>query len=187
MVRRELSLPDFLPQVCPGILESVWILQKFVLSVTVHLSHARTCALLGPQSRMWAPLIFAPWMVSRQAPLSLEFPGKNIGMGCHFLFQGIFLTQGSMNPCLLLDRWILHHWVTRDAWFCDFVILSLSHIQLLATPLTAACQASLSYTVSWSFLKLMSIELMMPSNHLIPCRPLLLSSSIFLSHQGLYQ
>ena len=47
------------------------------------------------------------------------------------------------------------------------------------TPWTAAHQASLSMTNSWSLLKLMSIALVMPSNHLILCRPLLLSPSIF--------
>ena len=55
----------------------------------------------------------------------------------------------------------------------------LSHIQLFATPRTAACQAPLSITNSWSLLKLMSIELVMPSNHLILCRPLLLLPLIF--------
>ena len=58
-------------------------------------------------------------------------------------------------------------------------IQSLSCIQLLATPWTAACQASLSITNYWSLLKLMSIESVMPSNHLIPCHPLLLPPSIF--------
>ena len=48
-----------------------------------------------------------------------------------------------------------------------------------ATPWTAVCQASLSFTISWSLLKLMSIELVMPSNHLILCHPLLLLPSIF--------
>ena len=52
----------------------------------------------------------------------------------------------------------------------------LSHVRLLATPLSAACQASLSITNSRSLLKLMSIELAMPSNHLILCHPLLLPS-----------
>jgi len=55
----------------------------------------------------------------------------------------------------------------------------LSHVQLFATPQTAACQASLSITNSWSLFKLMSIESVMPSNHLILCRPLLLMTSIF--------
>ena len=54
-----------------------------------------------------------------------------------------------------------------------------SCVQLLATPWTAARQASLSITSSWSLLKLMSIELVMPSNHLILCCPLLLPPSIF--------
>ena len=56
---------------------------------------------------------------------------------------------------------------------------SLSHVRLFVTPWTAAQQASLSITNSWSLLKLMSIKLVMPSNHLILCCPLLLTPSIF--------
>ena len=52
----------------------------------------------------------------------------------------------------------------------------LSHVPLFVTPRTAACQASLSITNSQSLLKLMSIKLVMPSNHLILCHPLLLPS-----------
>ena len=59
------------------------------------------------------------------------------------------------------------------------VVQLLSHVQLLATPWTAARQASLSFTISQSLLKLMSIESGMPSNHLILCRPLLLLPSAF--------
>ena len=58
-------------------------------------------------------------------------------------------------------------------------IQSLSHVRLFATLWTAARQASLSITNSRSLLRLMSIELMMPFNHLILCHPLLLSPSIF--------
>ena len=57
-------------------------------------------------------------------------------------------------------------------------VQSLSCVQLFATPWTAACQASLSITNSQSLPKLMSIELVMPPNHLIFCRPLLLPCSI---------
>ena len=57
--------------------------------------------------------------------------------------------------------------------------VQFSHVRLFATPWTAAHQASQSITKSQSFLKLMSIELVMPSNHLILCHPLLLLSSIF--------
>ena len=66
-------------------------------------------------------------------------------------------------------------------------VQSLSHVQLFVTPWTAACQASPSITNSQSLLKLMSIESVMPSNHLILCHPLLLLPSIFPQHQGLFQ
>ena len=56
---------------------------------------------------------------------------------------------------------------------------SLSHVQLFVIPCTAAHQSSLSITISWSLLKLMSIESVMLSNHLILCHPLLLLPSIF--------
>ena len=66
-----------------------------------------------------------------------------------------------------------------DCLICFFSwFQSLSHVQLFATPWTAAHQASLSITNSRSLLKLMS-ESLMPSNHLILCRPLLLLPSIF--------
>ena len=47
------------------------------------------------------------------SPVHGDFPSKNTGMGSHFLFQGIFLIQGS-NLCLLHCRWILYHWTTRE-------------------------------------------------------------------------
>ena len=47
------------------------------------------------------------------------------------------------------------------------------------TPLTAACQPSLSFTISWSLLKLVPIESMIPSNHLVCCHPILLLPSVF--------
>ena len=59
------------------------------------------------------------------------------------------------------------------------VVQSFSHVQLFATPRTAAHQASLCFTISRCLLKLMSIELLMPSNHLILYCPLLLPPSIF--------
>ena len=72
---------------------------------------------------------------------------------------------------------------------CDitmlFIVQLLSHVQLFVTPWTAASQASLS-TISWILLKLMSIESVMPSNHLILCHPSppALNHS---QHQGLFQ
>ena len=57
------------------------------------------------------------------------------------------------------------------------VVQSLSCVRLFATPWTAAHQASLSITNTWSSLELMSIESVMPSNHLVVCHPLLLPST----------
>ena len=60
------------------------------------------------------------------------------------------------------------------------VVQSLSHVHLFTTPWTAVCQASLSFTIPCSLLKLMSIESVMPSSHLILCCPL--SFSVILCH-----
>ena len=70
-------------------------------------------------------------------------------------------------------------------WTGLVVAWSLSHVQLFVTLWSAACQASLSFTISLSLPKLMSIKLVMPSNHLILCCPLLLPS--LSQHQGLLQ
>ena len=66
-----------------------------------------------------------------------------------------------------------------NLWSKTFTLQSPSHVKVSETPWTAAYQASLSLTVSLSLLKLMSIESVMPSNHLSPCCPLLFLSSIF--------
>ena len=67
------------------------------------------------------------------------------------------------------------------------VFQSLSHVQLFVTPWIPARQASLSYTISKSLLKLMFTELLMPSKHLILCSPLLLLPSIFHSIRVFYK
>ena len=77
------------------------------------------------------------------------------------------------NPCL-------ENPMDRGAWWATFhvVVQLLSHAQLFVTPWTAAHQAVLSFTITWNLLKLMSIESVMPSNHLVLCHPLLLFPSI---------
>ena len=89
------------------------------------------------------------------------------------------------DPKLCEDTESYKVWMCLRKWDSGFKIQkliqfrsvqSLSHVRLFVTPWTAACQASLAITNSWSFLKLMSIEPVMPSNHLILCRPLLLPS-----------
>ena len=100
------------------------------------------------------------------------FPSKNTGVGCHFLLQGIFPYQRS-SLCLL-------HWQADSEPPVFISVLELlSHVWLFATPWTAARQALLSSTITLSLLKLMSIESVMLSNHLIICCLLLLLPSIF--------
>ena len=87
--------------------------------------------------------------------------------------QVSWLHFSSSISCLIF----VSHFGNSSVQFSSFQ--SLSHVGLFATPWTAASQASLSVTNSWSLLKLMSIVLVMPSNHLILCCPLLLLPSIF--------
>ena len=80
---------------------------------------------------------------------------------------------------------------SKSQWCCDSecflmtsfgrinVAQSLSHVQLFLTSWSASRQASLTFTISQSLLKLKSLALMMPSNHLIHCHPLLLLDAIF--------
>ena len=78
--------------------------------------------------------------------------------------------------------WLLYLDIQHFSCLNNFKFSSvqlLSHVWLFASPWTAACQASLSITNSQSLLKLMSIESVIPSNHLILCCPLLLLPSIF--------
>ena len=80
-------------------------------------------------------------------------------------------------PCMCKDREYVKTFVLSTQFYCKpktafSSVQSVSRVRLFATPWTAARQASLSITNSWSLLKLRPIESVMPSNHLIPCRPL---------------
>ena len=78
-------------------------------------------------------------------------------------------------------------WLQSQDFTIGFVVVQLlSCVRLFATPWIAAHQASLSFTISWSLLKLMSVELVMPSNHLVPCHSLLFLPSIFPSIRVLF-
>ena len=103
----------------------------------------------------------------------LEFP-------CFFYYPvdvGNLISGSSAFSESNLYIWILWIHILLKPQFSSFQ--SLSHVQLFGTPWTTARQASLSITNSRSLLKLMSIELVMPSNQLILCHPLLLLPSIF--------
>ena len=83
-------------------------------------------------------------------------------------YQGIYLSFLWLPPLPVFLKSVLR-WTV-------FLLFSRSVVSDSATPWTAACWASLSFTSSWSLFKLMSIELLMPSSHLILCHPLLLPS-----------
>ena len=91
-----------------------------------------------------------------------------------FLSQQSCSVVISFYPCLILT--IVHHVLLHFQSVSQF---SHSRVRLFAIPWTVALQASLSITTSCSLLKLKSIELVMSSNHLILCRPLLLLPSVF--------
>ena len=86
-----------------------------------------------------------------------------------------------MSASISLVFWFPFFWIYTQRWDCWIFssVQSLGRVQLLATPWVVACQASLSITISRSSLKLMSIELVMPSNHLNLCCPFLLLLTIF--------
>ena len=101
-------------------------------------------------------------------------------MGSHCLLQGIFPTQG-LNPGFQHCRKVLYQLSHQGSpkVLSDTSVHLLSCVRPFAIPWTTAHQASLSITNSWNLPKLMSIESVMPSNHLILCHPLLLLPTIF--------
>ena len=79
------------------------------------------------------------------------------------------LSWARQNACLLLVT--LEQLVGVRIATLLFIVQLLNHVQLFAVTWSAACQVSISFTISWSLLKLMSVESVMPSNHLILCLP----------------
>ena len=131
----------------------------------------------------------------RQQPTRLphpwDSPGKNTGVGCHFLLQCMKVkseNEVSQSYLILRDpmdcsiyqatyQAPLSMGFSRQEYWSGVPfssVQSLSRVQLFATPWIAARQASLSITNSRSSLRLTSMQSVMPSSHLILCRPLLL-------------
>ena len=92
-------------------------------------------------------------------------------------------SSGSQNVSCLQEtdtkEIIKQVWISFYSISCSVLLLLFSCVRLFATPWTAASQASLSFTISWRLFKLMFIESVMPSNHLLLCYLLLLLPSIF--------
>ena len=118
--------------------------------------------------------LLCSWGFSRQeywsglpCPPPGDLPNPGIKLRSPVLQVDSLLTESPEKLCMCIYKWDISS------------VQSLSHVQLFVTPWTTACQASLSITNSRSPPKPMSIESVMPSNHLILCHPLLLLPSIF--------
>ena len=109
------------------------------------------------QSLSRVRLFATPWIAAGQASLSITNSGSSPGKVC--------CCKSLQQFCNSFQKFV--------------VVQSLSHVGLFVIPWIAGFQASLSFTFSQSLLRLMSIESMMPSNHLILCFPLLLLPSVF--------
>ena len=108
-----------------------------------------------------------------------DFPGKNTEASCHSLFQWILLIQG-LKLCLLHCRRILYPLSHQGSPLISYQFSSVTQSgSTLCDPVDCSTPGFLSVTSSRSLLKLTSIESLMPSNHLILCRPILLLPSIF--------
>ena len=135
------------PRICPML--------PFLLELPENDSHSIMSNSLQPHG------LYSPW----------NSPGQNTGVSSLSLLQGIFPTQES-NPGLPHCRWTLYqqsHEGSPQSFLSS--VQSLSRVRLFATPWIPAHQASLSITNSRSSLKLMSVESVMPSSHLILCHP----------------
>ena len=139
----------------------------------------------------WSPLGWSGWISLPSKGLSRVFSNssKTSVLPCSAFFivqlSHLYMTTGK---AIALTRWtfvgrVMSLLFNMLSQFSS--VQSLSHVRLFATPWTAARQASLSITSSWSLLKLMSIDSVMPSNHLILCRPLL-PPSIFPRIRGFW-
>ena len=129
----------------------IWFFSLFFL---MNLANGLSISFILSKNQLLALLIFA----------TVSFVSFSFISALIFMISFLLLTQGffisSFSSCFRCSA-------------------QLSHVRLFATPWIAARQASLSITNSWSSLKFMSIESVMPSNHLILCHPLLLLPSVF--------
>ena len=134
-------------------------------------------------------LFAPPWTIAHQAPLSMGFSRQEYWSGLPCLPPGDLPDPGieptSVTPPTLAGGFFITTsatWEAQPLVQSGHLLFSWLVVSNSATPWAVACQASLSFTMSQSLLKLMSIGLVMPSNHLILYLPLLLLPAILYSH-----
>ena len=163
--------------ICPSIHPSVYLSTTSNSSLQISLYTSRLLSM-----DIW-PVVGLCWLLPLQFPPAPHRPGAPFGplnVRDYQLLLHLELPGGEFkNP----DAWVpgLHPVISACLGVEPGIssVQSLSHVWLFVTPWAAARQTSLSITNSWSPPKPMSIESVMPSNHLILCRPLLLLPSIF--------
>ena len=153
------------------------------------------CFIVYAYSLSHVRLFVTPWTLARQAPLSMEFFRREYWSGLPFsslvdlpkpgieseslqspALTGRFFTTAPHRSVCFIDK----NFKTQKHWVFDVVVVQLlSRVWLFITPWTIAHQASLSLTISQSLPKFISIESVIPFNHLILYHPLLLLPSIF--------
>ena len=155
---------------------------KLLISLDEHLHSHQTFVFkiryLGKVRHGWSQVLASHWKVGENGDRKPET--------C-FLVQDILCSMAAKPPFhpfthLLAKLLFSHcsHLLQVDLWvYFVVVVQSLSCVWFFVIPLTAACQASLSFTISWSVLKFMSTESVMLSNHLILWCPFLLLPSVF--------
>ena len=141
-----------------------------------------------PRNQTWDYCIAGRFFTSWAGKATRELPGRSIKidigfnkniLSVHKATIIIMNLRGDTDMVTNKTQWTLLKTLEYMYKTVFSSVHSFSCVQLFATPWTAPRQASLSITNSWSLLKLMSIESVMPSNHLILCHPLLLLPSIF--------
>ena len=145
----------------------------------------------------WVGEFSCPYMVKLGSQIMVFYVCREHILGIMNLLSSLGRMWVSWHHCFIVLGYVLCFCcmvllLSKLAWFCDWanlisriiinyqvVVQLLSCVWLFAIPWTAARQASLSFIISQSLLEFMSVESVVPSNYLIPCRPLLLLPSIF--------
>ena len=165
-----------------GILHRSWFVQ--MLSMFPHSSLTPTHACFGLREWINIPSLVCFWVFSHGPALFLLCKCWHHVIiwfvdicNCYiFIVNCIFCIKNDFLHLIWCLSWFIWSGIK---YLLAFVVQLLSHVQLFVTPLIAACQPSLSFTISLRLLKLMSIEKVMLSNHLILCHPVLLLPWIF--------
>ena len=169
----------------------IFLLRSYSFLLSLLFSHLVLSDFLAtPWAAHWAPLFMVfprqQYWTGLPFPSLGHFPRSRFESKSPALVGRFFSTEPPQEAQFLMECWM---WFSVEYWILSFFlkvldfscqeVQSLSRVWLFVTPWTAAGQASLFITSSQSLLRLMSIELVMPSSHLILCHPLLLLTSIF--------